>query len=51
MNKSKKYKYFRKNRHNKHKTRKIQSGGFKFKTPFKNPFSKSPPSSGTDSKP
>jgi hypothetical protein len=57
MNKSKKYKYFRKNRHNKHKTRKIQSGGFKFKTPsfkipsLKNPFSKSPPSSGTDSKP
>ena len=52
MNKSKKYKYFRKNRHNKHKTRKIQSGGLNFKIPsLKNPFSKSSPSAGTDSKP
>jgi hypothetical protein len=48
MNKSKKYKYFRKNRDNEYsndKTRKIQMGGaFKF-------FNKSAPSTGTGSKP
>ena len=47
MNKSKKYKYFRKNRDNeyrKHKTRKIQYGGNKFTNFFKRSGTGSNPS-------